>query len=87
MGLEQLMAESDFVTVHLPNNKETLGLIGAEMLAKAKPGLRIINTARGGIVDEEVLAQAIRDGQVQGAGLDVFAKEPTTESPLFDSPR
>ena len=56
------------------------------MLAKAKPGLRIINTARGGIVDEEALAESIRDGHVQGAGLDVFAKEPTTESPLFSLP-
>jgi D-3-phosphoglycerate dehydrogenase len=84
MGLEELMATSDFVTVHLPKNAETLGLIGKEMLAKAKPRLRIINTARGGIVDEDALAEAIRSGQVQGAGLDVFAKEPTTESPLFE---
>ena len=84
MGLDELIAVSDFVTVHLPKNAETLGLIGKELLAKAKPGLRIINTARGGIVDEEALAEAIRSGQVQGAGLDVFAKEPTTESPLFE---
>src|SRR5450631_1000608 len=86
MGLDELIAVSDFVTVHLPKNAETLGLIGKELLAKAKPGLRIINTARGGIVDEEALAEAIRSGQVQGAGLDVFAKEPTTESPLFELP-
>ena len=86
MGLEELIAVSDFVTVHLPKNAETLGLIGKDLLAKAKPGLRIINTARGGIVDEEALAEAIRSGQVQGAGLDVFAKEPTTESPLFELP-
>ena len=84
MGLEELMATADFVTVHLPKNAETLGLIGKDLLAKAKPGLRIINTARGGIVDEEALAEAIRSGHVQGAGLDVFAKEPTTESPLFE---
>ena len=62
------------------------GLIGKDLLAKAKPGIRIINTARGGIVDEEALAEAIRSGHVQGAGLDVFAKEPTTESPLFELP-
>ncbi|MGD0314316.1 MAG: NAD(P)-dependent oxidoreductase [Acidimicrobiales bacterium] len=86
MDLDTLMATSDFVTVHLPKNAETLGLIGKDLLAKAKPGLRIINTARGGIVDEDALAEAIRSGQVQGAGLDVFAKEPTTESPLFELP-
>ena len=86
MDLETLVAQSDFVTIHLPKNKETLGLIGRDLLAKVKPGLRIINTARGGIVDEEALAEAIRAGSVQGAGLDVFAKEPTTESPLFDLP-
>ncbi|HUZ10775.1 MAG TPA: phosphoglycerate dehydrogenase [Acidimicrobiales bacterium] len=83
-SLEELFAASDFVTVHLPKTPETLGLIGKDLLAKAKPGVRIINTARGGIIDEEALADAIRDGHVQGAGLDVFAKEPTTESPLFE---
>ncbi len=86
MGLDQLMGESDFVTIHLPKNAETLGLVDAELLAKAKPGLRLINTARGGIVDEDALADAVRSGHVQGAGLDVFAKEPTTESPLFELP-
>ncbi len=86
MGIEELVAESDFVTIHLPKKPETLGLFGRDLLAKAKPGLRIINTARGGIVDEDALAEAIKDGQVQGAGLDVFAKEPTTESPLFELP-
>ncbi len=86
LGLEDLMATSDFVSVHLPKNTETIGLLGKDMLAKAKPGLRIINTARGGIVDEDALAEAIRSGQVQGAGIDVFAKEPTTESPLFELP-
>jgi len=83
-SLEELMAESDIVTVHLPKTPETVGLIGRDLLAKAKPGIRIINTARGGIVDEEALAEAVRSGQVAGAGLDVFAKEPTTESPLFE---
>ncbi len=86
MGIEELVAESDFVTIHLPKTPETLGLFGRDLLAKAKPGLRIINTARGGIVDEDALADAIKEGQIQGAGLDVFAKEPTTESPLFDLP-
>ncbi len=86
MDLEQLIAEADFVTVHLVKNAETIGMIGAELLAKAKPGLRIINTARGGIIDEEALAAAISAGQVEGAGLDVFKEEPTTESPLFGLP-
>jgi D-3-phosphoglycerate dehydrogenase len=63
-----------------------VGLVGRDLLAKAKPGIRIINTARGGIVDEEALADAIRDGIVAGAGLDVFDKEPATESPLFELP-
>ena len=84
MSLEDVMASSDFITVHLPKNKETIGLIDADLLAKAKPGIRIINTARGGIIVEDDLAEAIRSGHVQGAGLDVFAKEPTTESPLFE---
>ena len=86
LDLDAVFAEADFVTVHLPKNKETLGLIGKDLLSRAKPGLRIINTARGGIVDEEALAEAIRSGRVQGAGLDVFAAEPTTESPLFELP-
>jgi D-3-phosphoglycerate dehydrogenase / 2-oxoglutarate reductase len=82
--IEALVAEADFVTVHLPKTPETSGLIGAEVLAHAKPGLRIVNTARGGIVDEAALAAAIREGRVAGAAIDVFAHEPTTESPLFE---
>src|SRR3954454_117766 len=84
MSLEELAAQADFMTIHLPKSPDTIGLIGKELLAAAKPGLRIINTARGGIVDEQALAEAIRDGLVQGTGLDVFTKEPTTESPLFE---
>jgi D-3-phosphoglycerate dehydrogenase len=83
MALEQVVAEADFLTIHLPKTAETAGLIGRELLLKAKPGLRIINVARGGIVDETALAEALRDGTVAGAALDVFATEPTTESPLF----
>jgi len=82
-SLEDLVAESDFLTVHLPKTPETIGLIGRELLSMAKPGLRIVNAARGGIVDEAALAEAIAGGRVAGAGIDVFAKEPTTESPLF----
>jgi D-3-phosphoglycerate dehydrogenase len=84
MPLEELMAESDFVSIHLPKSPETMGLVGKELLAQAKPGMRIINTARGGIVDEEALAGAISSGHLGGAGIDVFATEPTTVSPLFE---
>src|SRR6202011_4567903 len=83
LSLEQLVATSDFVTIHVAKTKETVGLFGAELLAKAKPGMRIINAARGGIIDEEALAAAIAAGHVGGAGIDVFAVEPTTSSPLF----
>ncbi|MBI5087990.1 MAG: phosphoglycerate dehydrogenase [Actinobacteria bacterium] len=84
LPLDQLVAESDFLTVHLPKNKETTGLIGRDLFMKAKPSLRVINVARGGIVDEQALADAIREGIIAGAALDVFVKEPTTESPLFE---
>jgi len=87
MPLDQLVAESDFLTVHLPKNKETIGIIGREMFLKAKPELRVINVARGGIVDEEALAAAVKEGLIAGAALDVFTKEPMTESPLFSIPQ
>jgi D-3-phosphoglycerate dehydrogenase len=86
LPLDRLVETSDFVTLHVAKTPETIGLVGKELLAKAKPGIRIINVARGGIVDEEALAEAIRDGRVAGAALDVFASEPTTESPLFGLP-
>ncbi|MDQ6927826.1 MAG: phosphoglycerate dehydrogenase [Actinomycetota bacterium] len=84
MDLADVVKAADFLTVHLPRTAETTGLIGKDLLGQAKPGLRVINTSRGGIVDEDALAAAIRDGHVAGAGLDVFVKEPTTESPLFE---
>jgi D-3-phosphoglycerate dehydrogenase / 2-oxoglutarate reductase len=82
--LEELVATADFVTVHLPKTPETIGLIGPDVLAKAKPTLRIVNTARGGIVDEAALNDALRESRLAGAALDVFEEEPTTDSPLFD---
>jgi len=85
--VEELFAESDFISIHTPKTPETTGLVNRDLLAKAKPGIRIINTARGGIVDEEALADAIRDGVVGGAGLDVFAKEPLGDSPLLALPQ
>ena len=84
VDLDTLIAESDFITVHVAKTPQTVGLINAERLAKAKPSLRVINVARGGIVDEVALADAVRSGRIAGAALDVFAKEPTTESPLFE---
>ncbi|MFN8169015.1 MAG: phosphoglycerate dehydrogenase [Candidatus Nanopelagicales bacterium] len=84
LPLDELLAESDFITVHLPKTPETVGLIGEEALRKVKPTVRIINAARGGIVDEHALYVALKDGRVAGAGLDVFATEPCTDSPLFE---
>jgi D-3-phosphoglycerate dehydrogenase len=86
LPLDELVAESDFLTIHLPKTSETAGLIGADLLAKAKPGLRIVNAARGGIVDEAALADALRSGVLGGAAIDVFASEPCTDSPLFSLP-
>ena len=83
-SVEQLVAEADFLTIHLPRTPETEGLVGRDLLAAAKPGIRIVNTARGGIVDEEALYDALVSGQVAGAALDVFDEEPTTKSPLFE---
>src|SRR4051812_21482197 len=82
--LEDLVAVADFLTVHSPRTPETIGLIGRDVLAKAKPTLRIVNTARGGIVDEEALDEALREERIARAALDEFDEEPTTESPLFE---
>ena len=81
--LDELLAESDFITVHLPKTPETIGLIGEAELHKTKPTVHIVNAARGGIVDETALYQAIVDGRVAGAGIDVYSVEPCTDSPLF----
>ncbi len=86
LDLDQVVAESDFLSIHLPKTPETVGLIDRDLMIKAKPSLRIINVARGGIVNEQDLADCLRDGVIAGAALDVFDSEPTTESPLFDLP-
>ena len=83
VGLDELLRESDFISVHLPRTPETLGLIGERELTMVKPGVRIVNAARGGLVDEQALADALAEGRVAGAGVDVFVKEPATSSPLF----
>ena len=87
LDLDELLGAADFISVHLPKTHETAGLIGKEALAKTKPGVIIVNAARGGLIDEDALAEAITSGHVRGAGLDVFATEPCTDSPLFDLPQ
>jgi D-3-phosphoglycerate dehydrogenase len=84
--LDELYAHADFITLHIPKTEKTAGLISAEAIAKMKTGVRIINCARGGLVDEEALAAALKSGKVAGAGFDVFAVEPATDSPLFNLP-
>ncbi|HYD08989.1 MAG TPA: phosphoglycerate dehydrogenase [Acidimicrobiales bacterium] len=86
LDLDGVAAEADFITIHLVKMPQYVGIVGQDFLAKAKPGLRIVNDARGGLIDEEALLEALRDGRVAGAALDVFAKEPITDSPLFELP-
>ncbi|HYH27287.1 MAG TPA: phosphoglycerate dehydrogenase, partial [Actinomycetota bacterium] len=84
--LAPLLVQADFVTVHLPKTPETVGLIGDRELAMMRDGARIVNTARGGIVDETALVEAVRAGKLGGVALDVFAEEPPNEHPLFGFP-
>ncbi|MFC1907855.1 phosphoglycerate dehydrogenase [Chloroflexota bacterium] len=84
VSLNQLLKESDFITFHLPLTDQTKRLIGAEELALVKPTVRIINTARGEVIDEEALAKAVKERRVTGAAIDVFATEPVTKSILFE---
>ncbi len=87
MPLEELIQVSDFLTIHVAKTPETENLINAELLSLAKPSLRIINVARGGIVNEVDLAEAVTAGKIAGAAIDVFENEPVTESPLFSLPQ
>ena len=84
--LEDLLARSDFITLHVPLTDKTRNILSAEALAATKPGVRIVNCARGGLIDEEALAEMLKSGHVAAAALDVFAVEPATENPLFDLP-
>ncbi|PZS10185.1 MAG: phosphoglycerate dehydrogenase [Acidimicrobiales bacterium] len=84
VSLEELLGRSDFISIHLPKTPETVGLISERELNLVKPGVRIINCARGGLIDEQALAAALADGRVAAAGIDVYAKEPCTDSPLFE---
>jgi D-3-phosphoglycerate dehydrogenase len=82
VDLDLLFRESDYITLHIPKTPETANLINAEALAKMKPTVRIINCARGGIIDEAAIAEALRENRIGGAALDVFNSEPLGESPL-----
>ena len=84
VSLKQLLKESDFITLHLTLTPSTKGLIGAKELALVKPTVRIINCARGGLIDEEALARAVKEKRVAGAAIDVFSTEPATKSILFE---
>ena len=84
--LDELLARADFITLHTPLTNETRNILNAEALAKTKKGVRIINCARGGLIDEAALKAAMDSGQVGGAALDVFVEEPATQSPLFGTP-
>jgi D-3-phosphoglycerate dehydrogenase / 2-oxoglutarate reductase len=86
LPLEELLRRADAISIHLPKTAETLGLIGKDQLALTKPGVLVVNAARGGLVDEDALAEAVRSGHVGGAGIDVYLTEPTTASPLFELP-
>ncbi|HCG99378.1 MAG TPA: phosphoglycerate dehydrogenase [Actinobacteria bacterium] len=83
-SIEDVLKVADFITVHLPKSKETMGMIGERELAMMKDGVRLINTARGGIYQQDPLINALTSGKVGGVGFDVFDTEPLTESPLFD---
>lgn len=86
-SIDQVMKEADFVSVHMPLNDETRGSINAEKIALMKPSAVLVNTARGAIVDEDALADALEAGTIFGAGLDVYATEPPTKSRLLRSGR
>jgi phosphoglycerate dehydrogenase-like enzyme len=83
VGLDDLLARSDFVSIHCPLNQQTKNLIGAAQLTRMKPEAYLVNTARGGIVDEEALYQALKNRQIAGAAIDVFAQEPVTSPHRF----
>ncbi|WP_348662269.1 phosphoglycerate dehydrogenase [uncultured Planktomarina sp.] len=84
--LDELLARADFITLHVPKTEQTSNILNAEAIAKMKPGVRVINCARGGLVDEVALAEALKSGHVAGAAFDVFEVEPATDSPLFNLP-
>jgi D-3-phosphoglycerate dehydrogenase len=85
-NVDDILPQADFITVHLPKTKETIGMFGAEQFGKMKDGVRLVNTARGGIYQMDALVDALSSGKVAGAGIDVFEVEPCTDSPLHAIP-
>ncbi|BEQ15616.1 phosphoglycerate dehydrogenase [Desulfoferula mesophila] len=85
--LDELLAKADFISLHLPGTPETMGLIGKRELALAKPGAYLLNLGRGGVVDEAALYQALTQGRLAGAALDVLAQEPPQDNPLLELPQ
>ena len=86
VALEDLLARADFITLHTPLTDQTRHILSRDNLAKTKPGVRIVNCARGGLIDEAALKEALDSGQVAGAALDVFVEEPARANPLFNTP-
>ncbi len=84
--LDELLGRADFITLHLPKTDKTADLLSAERIGRIKPGAHLINCARGGLVDEAAVAEALREGRLAGAAFDVFAVEPATANPLFEAP-
>ncbi|HOW28531.1 MAG TPA: phosphoglycerate dehydrogenase [Elusimicrobiota bacterium] len=86
VAIDDILKQSDFITIHVPMSDKTRGLLNREALAKTKPGVRLINCARGGLIEEKVLLEFIESGHVKGAALDVFEKEPPWGSPVLNRP-
>jgi D-3-phosphoglycerate dehydrogenase len=86
VDLDTLLQESDIISMHVPKNRETTGMIGKEELARTRPGVVIVNAARGGVIDEPALHEALKSGHVSGAGIDTWASEPPTENPFAELP-
>src|SRR4029078_5303642 len=87
LTLDDLLGRADMISIHLPKTPETVGLIGKDQLALTKPGVIVVTAARGGLIDEDALAEAVRSGHVGGAGIDVYETETTTPRPLFGAAR
>lgn len=84
LSLDELLEQADFITIHMPRTPETIGMLGKEAFAKMKKSAYVVNVARGGLVDEDALYEALKNEQIAGAGIDVFVKEPSTDLPFFE---